>query len=105
MQRRLSFRNVGSKQNPLVIAGHLDGADMAGAYRELVYLINVSPEPQSLRLPEEVGKSYVLHPVQAAVDAADARAKQALYAAVDGGFMVPGRTAVVFVVETGEGTR
>ncbi len=105
VQRRLSFRNVGSKQNPLVIAGHLDGADMAGAYRELVYLINVSPEPQSLRLPEEVGKSYVLHPVQAAVDAADARAKQALYAAVDGGFMVPGRTAVVFVVETGEGTR
>ena len=105
VQRRLSFRNVGSKQNPLVIAGHLDGADMAGAYRELIYLINVSPEPQSLRLPEEVGKSYVLHPVQAAVDAADARAKQALYAAVDGGFMVPGRTAVVFVVETGEGTR
>ena len=105
VQRRLSFRNVGSKQNPLVIAGHLDGADMAGAYRELVYLINVSPEPQSLLLPEEVGKGYVLHPVQAADGAADPRAKQARYAAKDGTFTVPGRTAVVFVVETGEGTR
>ncbi|MEG2940883.1 MAG: alpha-1,6-glucosidase domain-containing protein [Thermomonas sp.] len=105
VQRRLTFRNVGPKQDPLVIAAHLDGDGMPGAYRELIYLINVSPEPQSLRLPEEAGKSYVLHPVQAAADAADARAKQARYAAGDGGFTVPGRTAVVFVVETGEGTR
>ena len=105
VQRRLTFRNVGPTQNPLVIAGHLDGDGMPGAYREVLYLLNVSPEAQSLLLPEEAGKSYVLHPVQATADAADARAMQARYVAGDGGFTVPGRTAVVFVVETGEDAR
>ena len=105
VQRRLAFRNVGPKQDPLVIAGHLDGEGMAGGYREVLYLINVSPDSQSLRLPEEAGKAYVLHPVQAAASAADMRAKQAVYVASDGEFTVPGRTAVVFVVETGEGVR
>ena len=101
VQRRLAFRNVGPKQDPLVIAGHLDGAGMAGAYREVLYLLNVSPEPRSLLLPEEAGKPYVLHPVQAAKEAADSRAKQARYVASDGRFTVPGRTAVVFVIESG----
>lgn len=105
VQRRLAFRNVGPQQNPLVVAGHLDGDGLPGAYAELMYLINVSPKPQSLLLPEEIGKAYVLHPVQAAAGAADARAKQARYVAKDGMFTVPGRTAVVFVVETGEGAR
>ena len=105
VQRRLAFRNVGPKQDPLVIAGRLDGDGMPGAYREVLYLINVSPEPRSLRLPEEAGKTYVLHPVQAATEAGDSRAKQASYVASDGRFTVPGRTAVVFVVETGEGAR
>ena len=100
VQRRLAFRNVGPKQDPLVIAGHLDGAGMAGAYREVLYLLNVSPEPRSLLLPEEAGKPYVLHPVQAAKEAADSRAKQARYVASDGRFTVPGRTAVVFVIES-----
>jgi hypothetical protein len=43
--------------------------------------------------------------VQAAANAADMRAKQARYAAGDGRFTVPGRTAVVFVVETKEDAR
>ena len=105
VQRRLAFRNVGPKQDPLVIAGHLDGEGVAGTYREVLYLINVSPEPRSLLLPEEAGKAYVLHPVQASAEAADVRARQARYVASDGEFTVPGRTAVVFVVETGEGAR
>lgn len=105
VQRRLAFRNVGPKQDPLVIAGHLDGAGMDGSYRDVLYLINVSPEPRSLVLPEEAGKRYVLHPVQAAAGAADMRAKQARYTAIDGRFTVPGRTAVVFVAETGEDAR
>ncbi len=100
VQRRLAFRNVGPKQDPLVVVGHLDGDGMPGAYREVLYLLNVSPETRTLALPEEVGKAYALHPVQAADGAADARAKQARYAAKDGTFTVPGRTAVVFVVET-----
>ena len=96
--QRLAFRNTGPAQNPLVIAGHLDGAGMQGPYREVLYLLNVSPHAQTLRLPEEAGKAYVLHPLQAAADAADARAKQAAYRARDGRVVVPGRTAVVFVI-------
>ena len=102
MQRRLAFRNTGPKQNPLVVAGHLDGAGLEGAFAEVLYLLNVSPEPQSLELPEDAGKAWVLHPVQAAAGAADARAKQARYGAPEGTFIVPGRTAVVFVIEKGE---
>ena len=102
VQRRLAFRNTGPKQNPLVVAGHLDGAGLEGAFAEVLYLLNVSPEPQSLELPEDAGKAWVLHPVQAAAGAADARAKQAHYGAPEGTFIVPGRTAVVFVIEKGE---
>ncbi len=98
VQRRLEFRNVGPGQNPLVIAGHLDGAGHAGPYRELLYLVNVSPQSQGLTLPEEAGKAYVLHPVQAAPDAADKRARGARYVADSGRFEIPGRTVVVFVV-------
>jgi hypothetical protein len=50
-------------------------------------------------LPEEVGKRYVLHPVQAAADAADPRPKAARHSARDGRFTIPPRTAVVYVIE------
>ena len=102
VQRRLAFRNTGPKQNPLVVAGHLDGTGLEGPFDEVLYVLNVSPEPQSLELPEDAGKAWVLHPVQAAAEAADTRAKQARYAAGEGRFVVPGRTAVVFVIEKGE---
>ena len=98
VSKRLAFRNAGPAQNPLVIAGHLDGEGMDGAFREVLYLLNVSPHAQMLVLPKEAGKHYVLHPLQAAADAADARARQARYRARDGRIEVPGRTAVVFVI-------
>ena len=96
--QRLAFRNTGPAQNPLVIVGRLDGAGMAGPYREVLYLLNVSPETQVLTLPEEIGKAYVLHPVQSSASATDVRARQARYRARDGRIEVPARTAVVFVV-------
>jgi len=100
VQRRLAFRNVGPKQNPLVIAAHLDGAGYAGAgFRAILYFINVSPEAQTLALPEEQGKSYVLHPVQRAADATDARPREARYEPASGRFTIPPRTAVVYVIE------
>ncbi len=100
VRQRLRFRNTGPKQNPLVIAGHLDGEGYEGAgFREVLYLLNVSPQAQALVLPEEAGKRYVLHPVLAAEGAADARAKQASFDARPGRFVVPARTAVVYVVE------
>lgn len=100
VRARLSFRNTGLRQNPLVIAAHLDGTGFPGAgFRELLYFINVSPEAQTLVLPEEAGKRYVLHPVQAAAGAADTRPKEARHSRRDGRFTIPPRTAVVYVIE------
>jgi pullulanase-type alpha-1,6-glucosidase len=99
VQARLSFENVGPDQNPTVIDGHLDGKDYPGAnFKEILYLVNVSPQAQSLLLPSQAGKRWQLHPVQRAVAAADPRVREAT--ASDAGiFSVPARTAVVWVVE------
>jgi pullulanase/glycogen debranching enzyme len=99
VQARLSFENVGPDQNSAVIDGHLDGKDYPGAnFKEILYLVNVSPQAQSLLLPSQAGKRWQLHPVQRAVAAADPRVREAT--ASDAGiFSVPARTAVVWVVE------
>ncbi len=99
IETRLSFRNVGPQQNPVVIAAHLDGAGYAGArFREILYFINVSPETQTLMFPGESAKSYVLHPVQRATDAADTRpAQEARYDPRRGRFTIPARSSVVYV--------
>ena len=100
IRTRLSFPNSGPGQNPLVMAGHLDGEGYEGAmFRELIYLVNVSPEAQTLRLGAQHGKDYVLHPVLRDPAAADKRALQSSYSARTGEFTVPARTAVVYVVE------
>lgn len=98
---RLHFPNTGPDQNPLVIAGHLDGRGHPGAgFREVLYLLNASPQPQRLDLPGERGKRYVLHPVHLAPEAADTRPReQARYDARRGRFDVPPRTALVYVLE------
>lgn len=101
VRRRLRFPNSGAKQNPVVIAGHLDGAGYPGAnFREVLYLVNADPRQQTVELPEERGKRYRLHPVQASETAADPRSReQARYEARHGRFTVPPRTAVVYVVD------
>ena len=100
IRARLSFRNVGQQQNPTVMAVHLNGAGYAGAgFRDVLYFINASPDAQTLDLREEAGKAYVLHPVQRAAGRADARLADAQYDATNGRFTVPGRSAVVYVVE------
>ena len=99
VRARLQFRNTGPEQNPVVIAGPLDGAGYAGAgFREVLYLLNVSPQAQVLVVPEEQGKPYVLHPVLRGASA-DARVRGARYEPRDGRFVVPARTVVVYVVE------
>ena len=83
-----------------MIAAHLDGVGYDGAgFREILYFINVSPAAQSLVLREEVGKTYALHPVQHAADAADTRPREARYDPANGRFTIPPRTAVVYVIE------
>ena len=99
IKQRLAFRNTGSAQVPTVLAAHLDGRSYAGAgFREVLYFINVDKVAQTLTIPEEAGKQYRLHPVHTAYDAADRRAAAASYDRSSGRFVLPPRTAVVFVV-------
>lgn len=101
VQERLSFRNVGPDQNPTVIAAHLDGDGYPGAgFAEILYLVNVSPDPQTLVLEDARDKDYVLHPIHLHRDAADRRPREAArYEQSTGSFTVPARAAVVYVVE------
>ena len=97
---RLHFRNVGPRQDPTLIVGHLDGKGYPGArFREVLYLVNVAPEDNVLVVPEESGKRWLLHPVHRAPTAADRSASGARVDAATGRFTIPARTAVVFVVE------
>jgi pullulanase len=97
---RLQFFNTGSTQNPVVIAGHLNGVGLRGAnFDELMYFINVDKTPQTIKLPSEQNKGYVLHPVHVAANAADKRpAALARYDRAAGKFLIPARTALVYVV-------
>jgi pullulanase/glycogen debranching enzyme len=97
---RLTFWNTGSSQEATVLVGDLNGVGYPGAkFKELMYLINVDVQPHTIAIPQRANRAFVLHPVQAAADAADARAKDASYDAATGSFSVPARTAVVFVVK------
>jgi pullulanase len=97
--KRLTFHNVGEKQIPTVIAGHLNGTGLAGAnFKEVLYFINVDVVEQTLAIDSLKGKPWQLHPVQARGEAADKRvATQARADSATGKFMVPARSAVVFV--------
>ena len=98
---RLSFLNTGPQQVPEVIVGHLPGRGYPGAnFSEMQYLVNVDIETHTLQFDGERGKRYELHPVHRASGATDRRAAElASYDAASGRFIVPARTAVVFVVE------
>lgn len=99
IKSRLHFYNTGSSQVSTVLVGHVDGNSYAGANaRELVYLINVDKVAHDVTVDALKSKAFVLHPVQAAVGAADARAKTSSYTSASGTFSVPARTAVVYIV-------
>jgi pullulanase-type alpha-1,6-glucosidase len=100
VRARLRFENTGPNQNPVVIAGHLDGKGLDGAnFREILYLVNVSPQSQALSLPAHAGKHWQLHPVQRAASAADRRPAAQARISEEGLFTVPGRSAVAWVLE------
>ena len=80
VKQRLTFYNTGSAQVPTVLAGHLDGRGYAGAgFEDVLYFVNVDKTAQTLILDAEKTKRYRLHPVHAASDAADLRARSARY--------------------------
>ena len=99
IRQRLRFFNTGAQQNPAVIAAHLDGAGLPEAgFAELVYLVNVDTQAHSVQDSQLAGAAWQLHPVHLAADAADTRPRQQARAdAAQGRFVVPPRTAVVFV--------
>jgi pullulanase-type alpha-1,6-glucosidase len=99
VMRRLAFFNTGPDQIGSLVVGHLDGTGLAGAnFRELVYLVNADPQPQTLTLEALKGRPFELHPVHRAPQAADARAREATFDVDSGRFVIPARCAVVFVV-------
>jgi len=100
IQRRLRFHNTGSAQQPAVLMAQLDGDGLAGAgFREIVYLVNVDKQAHELTTPALAGRPYQLHPVHLAPAAADRRvAAEAGYDSGSGRFVVPARSAVVWVL-------
>ncbi len=101
VRARLSFPNSGPGQDPTVVVGRIDGQDYPGArFRGVLYAINVNPNTRTLAAPETRGEPWVLHPVHHAPDAADTRPREAArHDAINGTLIVPGRTAVVWVLE------
>jgi len=98
--RRLSFPNSGPGQNPLVVAGLLDGRGHPGAgFAGILYLLNASPQAQVLELPELRGQRWRLHPLQRGPHAADPRVREARHEPARGRFTVPPRTVLVYVLE------
>ena len=100
IRQRLVFHNLGSNQLPTVLAASIDGTGYAGAsHRKLAYVMNVGTTAQTLTVPALAGQAYVLHPVQAAANAADRRvASGARFNTATGAFTVPARSVAVFVV-------
>jgi len=107
VERRLRFFNTGPGQVPTVIVGDLDGRGYPGAgFAEIVYLLNVDTRAQSLVIGALAGRAFTLHPVQRAAGAADRRpAEDARYEAATGRFVVPPRTALVWVVPREDAAR
>lgn len=99
IRQRLSFYNTGSQQVPTVLVGHLEGAGYPGAqFKSITYLINVDTQVQKLVISEEKNRRYQLHPVHTSMTAADKRvASEAKFDASTGSFVIPPRSAVVFV--------
>jgi pullulanase len=100
ISQRLTFPNTGPTQNPVVLVGHLNGKGYSGAnFKDLLYLINVDKVAHGITLPDQAGKRYELHPVQAASAAADSRVREGARAEpANGRFTVPARSTAVFVV-------
>jgi pullulanase/glycogen debranching enzyme len=99
IKQRLRFFNTGPSQVPTVIAAHIDGKGYQGArFKSITYLINVDKVAQRITVAEEKGRCYQLHPVHTSMTAADKRvASQAKYDKNTGTYVIPARSAVVFV--------
>jgi pullulanase len=100
VQRRLRLHNTGPRQVSTVLVGELDGEglDRAG-FARVLYFINAGLDSQPMTLGDQAGRDWLLHPVHRAPEAADRRASNATFDAATGEFLIPARTAAVFVIE------
>jgi len=99
VQQHLAFYNTGPDQTPGLIVMALENAGpdrLADAYDRVVVLFNAAPDGVTFADAALAGAGFALHPIQQA--SADAALAGAAYDAATGGFTVPGRSAVVFVV-------
>ena len=99
VRRRISFPASGPAQEPTVIAELIDGSGLAGAkFGAVLVLLNADKQPHALDLPALRGRGWQLHPVHLGPHAADARiAQEARVDDATGAFVLPERSAVVFV--------
>jgi len=99
VRKRVSFPASGPTQEPTVIAELIDGRGLAGAqFGAVLVVLNADKRSHALDLPELRGRRWRLHPVHLGPHAADARiAKEARVDDATGAFVLPERSAVVFV--------
>lgn len=77
-----------------VIAARIDGEAYAGArFKTVAYFVNVDRVAHTVKASSEQGRRYRLHPAQRA----DPRVRLARFDRARGRFVIPARTAVVFV--------
>ena len=100
VRRRLHFAPAGSGQDGTVVGAWLEGAGLADAgHGAVAYFINAGTRAATVVVPALAGRDFVLHPIQAAAGAADERPRrEARYDARRGSFVVPARTALVYVM-------
>ncbi len=65
----------------------------------VLVVLNTDKQAQRLSLPALSGKRWALHPVHLSPTAADKRVREASLDAQTGELLVPGRTAMVWVVK------
>lgn len=96
IQQRLRFAKG---NDAALITMHLDGRGYAGAnFQDIVVVVNVARSPKAMSIDAERGKSYRLHPIQAAPGSADQTIRKAArYRSAEGQFFVPAQSVVVFV--------
>ncbi|MFF5566676.1 pullulanase-type alpha-1,6-glucosidase [Streptomyces sp. NPDC012623] len=85
VQKALSFPLSGPDETPGVLTMRLG---------DLVVVLNATPAEQGQRVPGAAGRTYALHPAQAA--GSDRTVKRSSYERSSGTFTVPARTVAVF---------
>jgi hypothetical protein len=97
INKRVTFFNG---PDALLVMGLDDGAmvpDLDRAYEYIMVLFNANKVPQSITLPQAIGKGFTLHPVQLDAVDADPVVQKASFDDVTGTFSIPARTTAVFV--------